>query len=191
MVLEKAGANWVEGDRFFNWEVELEALSERVRDGTHTLLAGQRRMGKTSLVRELLAGWTKKGASRRFSTTWRPPAPRWTPSPRPGLGPGSSGAQAADKVGIPQHPERGSGSSRFGFRRRGPGQAPGRDRRRKLAAERGLSPLYVQQFFDHTHEHLRRASRRETTMEDVERVNTSARFSGSADRWIWSTTRTG
>ena len=54
MTLRKAGANWVEGDRFFNREVELEALTERVRDGTHTLLTAQRRMGKTSLVRELL-----------------------------------------------------------------------------------------------------------------------------------------
>ena len=54
MTLRKAGGNWVEGDRFFDREAELEALAERVRDGTHTLLTAQRRMGKTSLVRELL-----------------------------------------------------------------------------------------------------------------------------------------
>ena len=54
MTLRKAGGNWVEGDRFFDREAELEALLERVRDGTHTLLTAQRRMGKTSLVRELL-----------------------------------------------------------------------------------------------------------------------------------------
>ena len=54
MELRKAGANWVDGDRFFDREAEIEALSERVRDGTHTLLTAQRRMGKTSLVRELL-----------------------------------------------------------------------------------------------------------------------------------------
>ena len=54
MKLKKAGANWVDGDRFYNREVELEALAERVHDGTHTLLTAQRRMGKTSLVRELL-----------------------------------------------------------------------------------------------------------------------------------------
>ncbi len=54
MVLKKAGANWVEGDRFFNRDADLEALAERVRDGAHTLLTAQRRMGKTSLVRELL-----------------------------------------------------------------------------------------------------------------------------------------
>ena len=54
MKLRKAGANWVDGDRFFDREIELQALTERVRDGTHTLLTAQRRMGKTSLVRELL-----------------------------------------------------------------------------------------------------------------------------------------
>ncbi len=52
--LRKAGANWVDGDRFFDRELELESLRERVQDGTHTLLTAQRRMGKTSLVRELL-----------------------------------------------------------------------------------------------------------------------------------------
>ena len=54
MTLRKAGANWVDGDRFFDRETELETLTERVRDGAHTLLTAQRRMGKTSLVRELL-----------------------------------------------------------------------------------------------------------------------------------------
>ena len=54
MGLQKAGGNWVAGDRFFDREVEIEALMERVEDGTHTLVTAQRRMGKTSLVRELL-----------------------------------------------------------------------------------------------------------------------------------------
>ena len=67
MVLTKAGANWVEGDRFFNREVELEALAERVGDGTHTLLTAQRRMGKTSLVRELLRRLQEEG---RFQTVF-------------------------------------------------------------------------------------------------------------------------
>ena len=44
--LRKAGANWVDGDRFFDRETELQALTERIRDGTHTLLTAQRRMGK-------------------------------------------------------------------------------------------------------------------------------------------------
>ena len=65
MALKKAGANWVEGDRFYNREVELETLEERVQDGTHTLLTAQRRMGKTSLVRELLRRLKEKG---RFET---------------------------------------------------------------------------------------------------------------------------
>ena len=52
--MRKGGSDWVEGSRFFDREAELETLQERVRDGTHTLLTAQRRMGKTSLVRELL-----------------------------------------------------------------------------------------------------------------------------------------
>ena len=59
--LRKAGANWVDGDRFFDRETELQALTERVRDGTHTLLTAQRRMGKTSLVRELLRRLNDEG----------------------------------------------------------------------------------------------------------------------------------
>ena len=47
-------SNWVDGDRFFDREVELQLMRERVENGTHTLLTAQRRMGKTSLVRELL-----------------------------------------------------------------------------------------------------------------------------------------
>lgn len=60
-MLRKAGSNWVEGDRFFGRKVELQALSERVRDGTHTLLTAQRRIGKTSLVRELLRRLKEEG----------------------------------------------------------------------------------------------------------------------------------
>ena len=61
MALRKAGGNWVQGDRFFDREVDLGALAERVRDGSHTLLTAQRRMGKTSLVRELLRRLTDEG----------------------------------------------------------------------------------------------------------------------------------
>ncbi len=53
-MLRKGGSNWVEGDSFFDREVELEILMDRMRDGNHTLVTAQRRMGKTSLVRELL-----------------------------------------------------------------------------------------------------------------------------------------
>ena len=52
--LKKAGSNWVEGDRFFDRKAELDVLKARVQNGTHTLLTAQRRMGKTSLIRELL-----------------------------------------------------------------------------------------------------------------------------------------
>ncbi len=52
-MLRKGGSNWVDGDRFFDRVPDLEALLERVRDGNHTLLTAQRRMGKSSLVREL------------------------------------------------------------------------------------------------------------------------------------------
>ena len=52
--LKKAGSNWVDGDRFFDRDAELDVLKARVQNGTHTLLTAQRRMGKTSLIRELL-----------------------------------------------------------------------------------------------------------------------------------------
>ena len=60
--LRKAGGNWVEGDRFFDRGAEVEALAERIRDGAHTLLTAQRRMGKTSLVRELLRRLKEEGS---------------------------------------------------------------------------------------------------------------------------------
>lgn len=65
--LQKAGANWVDGERFFDREGELAVLTERVRNGTHTLLTAQRRMGKTSLVRELLRHLKDEG---RFRTVF-------------------------------------------------------------------------------------------------------------------------
>ena len=52
-MIRKGGGNWVDGENFFGRETELEALTERVREGVHTRLAAQRRMGKTNLVREL------------------------------------------------------------------------------------------------------------------------------------------
>ena len=59
--LTKAGANWVDGDRFFDRDVELDALRERISERNHTLLTAQRRMGKTSLVRELLRRLDEEG----------------------------------------------------------------------------------------------------------------------------------
>ena len=48
-----ATGRWVSGDDFIDRESELRVLDERVRAGNHTLLTGQRRMGKTSIAREL------------------------------------------------------------------------------------------------------------------------------------------
>lgn len=67
MPLKKAGGNWVVGDRFFDREPELATLIERCHEGTHTLLSAQRRMGKTSLVRELLR---RLDESRKFDTVF-------------------------------------------------------------------------------------------------------------------------
>ena len=61
VALGKAGSSWAEGDRFFDREVELDELADRMRDGTHTLLTARRRMGKTSLVRELLRRLEREG----------------------------------------------------------------------------------------------------------------------------------
>ena len=44
---------WVSGDDFFDRERELALLEAQVRDRNHLLVAGQRRMGKTSLLQEL------------------------------------------------------------------------------------------------------------------------------------------
>ena len=51
--MKSATGRWVSGDDFFDRESELQVLDARVRAGNHTLLTGQRRMGKTSVVREL------------------------------------------------------------------------------------------------------------------------------------------
>ena len=65
--LRKAGSNWVDGDRFFDRTGELDVLTERVQNGTHTLVTAQRRMGKTSLIRELLRRLAAEG---RFETVF-------------------------------------------------------------------------------------------------------------------------
>ena len=48
----QAGAP-VTGDSFFDRAAELRLLEAKVRGGSHVLLAGQRRMGKTSVAKEL------------------------------------------------------------------------------------------------------------------------------------------
>lgn len=59
--LKKAGGNWVHGDRFFDREAEVNELIERVSEGQHILIAAQRRVGKTSLVREALRRLNEQG----------------------------------------------------------------------------------------------------------------------------------
>jgi uncharacterized protein len=44
--------NWVEGHRFWGRETELRLFAERIDAGAHQLLIAQRRMGKTSLMKE-------------------------------------------------------------------------------------------------------------------------------------------
>ena len=51
-MLKKTVGNWVDGDRFFDRDEDLSVLCEEICEGTSILLTGQRRMGKTSLVRE-------------------------------------------------------------------------------------------------------------------------------------------
>lgn len=51
--MKSATGRWVTGDDFFDRESELKILKSRIEDGNHVLLAGQRRMGKTSIAREL------------------------------------------------------------------------------------------------------------------------------------------
>lgn len=61
--MKPATGRWVSGDDFCGRETELGILETRAREGNHTLLTGQRRMGKTSIARELGrrlegTGWT-------------------------------------------------------------------------------------------------------------------------------------
>ena len=61
--MKSSTGRWVSGNDFFDREPELRLLESRIRDGNHVLLTGQRRMGKTSIARELgrrleSQGWT-------------------------------------------------------------------------------------------------------------------------------------
>ncbi|NQT33789.1 ATP-binding protein [bacterium] len=50
--LTKGGGNWVRGDRFWDREIDLKLFIERIDEGQHISLVAQRRMGKTSLMKE-------------------------------------------------------------------------------------------------------------------------------------------
>ena len=51
--MRSSTGRWVSGSNFFDREAEISLLGSRIRDGNHVLLTGQRRMGKTSIAREL------------------------------------------------------------------------------------------------------------------------------------------
>jgi uncharacterized protein len=50
--LKRTVGNWVDGDRFWDREVEMELFIEQLEEGAHLLLVAQRRIGKTSLMHE-------------------------------------------------------------------------------------------------------------------------------------------
>jgi hypothetical protein len=50
--LQQGLGNWVDDDRFFNRDNEIRLLSEKLMEGASVLLVAQRRIGKTSLMRE-------------------------------------------------------------------------------------------------------------------------------------------
>ncbi len=52
--LRQGGSSPVTQDKFWGREADLKLLAERAENRVHTLLAGQRRIGKTSLLQELL-----------------------------------------------------------------------------------------------------------------------------------------
>ena len=51
--MRSSTGRWVSGNDFVGRDRELQVLEARIRDGNHLLLTGQRRVGKTSIVREL------------------------------------------------------------------------------------------------------------------------------------------
>jgi uncharacterized protein len=50
--LTRTVGNWVDGDRFWDREIEMALFVEKLDDGDHLLLVAQRRIGKTSLMRQ-------------------------------------------------------------------------------------------------------------------------------------------
>lgn len=51
--MRSATGRWVSGKDFFNREIDLKNLKRHVQAHNLVLLTGQRRMGKTSIAREL------------------------------------------------------------------------------------------------------------------------------------------
>jgi AAA+ ATPase superfamily predicted ATPase len=61
--LKQAYGNWVEGDRFWDRESDIELMINKLDEGAHILLVAQRRMGKTSLMKEI-----KRQLSERYTS---------------------------------------------------------------------------------------------------------------------------
>ncbi|MEI6756588.1 MAG: ATP-binding protein [Chlorobium sp.] len=51
--LQQAQGNWVVGERFWGREDDIRILTRKIDEGAHISLIAQRRMGKTSLMKEL------------------------------------------------------------------------------------------------------------------------------------------
>ncbi|MDD5171082.1 MAG: hypothetical protein PHN75_19860, partial [Syntrophales bacterium] len=51
--LKQAHGNWVTGDRFWDREEDINLFSRHVREGANLLVVAQRRMGKTSFMKEV------------------------------------------------------------------------------------------------------------------------------------------
>ena len=51
--LKMASGNWVEGDRFWDREDDMDLMVQWIDEGAHLLLVAPRRMGKTSLLHQL------------------------------------------------------------------------------------------------------------------------------------------
>ncbi len=51
--LKLGHGNWVEGDKFWDREHEVEKLTELLDEGAHVVIVAPRRIGKTSLMREV------------------------------------------------------------------------------------------------------------------------------------------
>lgn len=51
--MKRATGTWVVGERFWDRETEIELFQERIHEGAHLLLVAPRRIGKTSLLKEV------------------------------------------------------------------------------------------------------------------------------------------
>ena len=62
---------WVSGEDFFDRQRELQVLERHIRNGNPVLLSGQRRMGKTSVARELGRRLEREGWAFSFADVER------------------------------------------------------------------------------------------------------------------------